>query len=273
VEIISSHSNSKIKQIRALRQRKERQQTGLFLVEGIRPVGEALESGAAVESLCYAPEKLHSDFALNLIEEASAHGVICLCVTAEVFDSLADKENPPGILAVVRQRQTELTALNPLNFPWGVALASPQDSGNVGTILRTIDAVGASGLLLLDSSVDPYHPNAVRASMGSLFWYPIAHATFEEFSGWVSQHGYHVSGTSAHGSQDYREVGAYQRPAILLLGSEREGLNPGQIAVCDRLVRLPMRGRTTSLNLAVAAGVMMYAMMESLEAQRNSISS
>ena len=273
MEIISSHSNSKIKQIRALRQRKERQQTGLFLVEGIRPVGEALESGAAVESLCYAPEKLHSDFALNLIEEASAHGVICLCVTAEVFDSLADKENPPGILAVVRQRQTELTALNPLNFPWGVALASPQDSGNVGTILRTIDAVGASGLLFLDSSVDPYHPNAVRASMGSLFWYPIVHATFEEFSGWVSQHGYHVSGTSAHGSQDYREVGAYQRPAILLLGSEREGLNPGQIAVCDRLVRLPMRGRVTSLNLAVAAGVMMYAMMESLEAQRNSISS
>jgi TrmH family RNA methyltransferase len=271
--MISSHSNPKIKQIRALRQRKERQQTGLFLVEGIRPVGEAFESGAAIESLCYAPELLHSDFAQKIIQDASMHGVACFAVTAQVFESLADKENPQGILAVVRQRQTELSSLTPLNFPWGVALISPQDPGNVGTILRTIDAVGASGLLLLDSNLDLYHPNLVRASMGTLFWYPMVNATFEEFSSWSSQLGYHVFGTSAHASLDYREVEAYQLPAVLLLGSEREGLAPAHIAACEQLVRLPMLGRATSLNLAVAAGVMMYAMMDSVSAQRKSMSS
>jgi TrmH family RNA methyltransferase len=273
VEMISSHSNLKIKQIRALRQRKERQKTGLFLVEGIHPVGEALESGAQIESLCYAPELLHSDFAQRIIQKASLQGVACLAVTAQVFESLADKENPQGILAVVRQCRMELVSINPNSFPWLVALVSPQDPGNVGTILRTIDAVSASGLLLLDSSLDVYHPNAVRASMGTLFWYPVVHATFDEFSRWSSEYGYHVYGTSAHASLDYREVGAYQFPAILLLGSERDGLAPSYIAACEQLVRLPMLGRASSLNLAVAAGVMMYKMLESMQAQRKNISS
>ncbi len=271
--MISSHSNSKIKQIRALRQRKERHRTGLFMVEGIHPVGEAFESGAAIESLCYAPELLRSDFALKMIQDASTQGVACYPVTAQVFEYLADKDNPQGILAVVHQRQTGLASLSPNNFSWGIASVSPQDPGNVGTILRTIDAVGASGLMLLDSNLDIYHPGVVRASMGTMFWHPVVNARFEDFSRWSSQHGYHIYGTSAHGNVDYHDVGAYQLPAILLLGSEREGLAPSHIAVCDQLVRLPMLGRASSLNLAVAAGVMMYAMMDDLQAQRKSISS
>src|SRR5690606_31870596 len=113
--------------------------------------------------------------------------------------------------------------LVPESFPWGVALVAPQDPGNVGSILRTIDAVGASGLLLLDSSVDLYHPGAVRASMGAIFWLPVVHATFDEFAAWSRRNGYHIFGTSAHGARDYREVTDYPRPCILLLGSEREG--------------------------------------------------
>ena len=145
-----------------------------------------------------------------------------------------------------------------------MALVAPQDPGNVGTILRTIDAVGASGLLILDSSVDPYHPGAVRASMGALFWYPVVRASFTDFAHWSSKQGYHVYGTSAHGRLDYREVKVYERPLILLMGSERDGLTSKQAAVCEEVVRMPMRGRETSLNLAVATGIMSYAILDKL---------
>ena len=266
--IISSRSNPKIKQIRALRGRKARQETGLFLVEGIRHVGEAVQAaaepqtGIQLESMCYAPDRLHSQFAQKLVSEQSARGLPCYAVTADVFDSLADKENPQGILAVVRQPEHRLEHLGPHNFSWGVALVSPQDPGNLGAILRTIDATGAGGLLLLESSADPYHPSAVRASMGALFWLPVVNTSFSEFEKWARGHAYHIYGTSAHGSLDYRQVESYGWPRILLMGSEREGLSPEQAAVCKQLIRLPMLGRASSLNLAVATGVFLYAMME-----------
>ena len=262
--LITSHANPKIKQARALRQRKAREASGLFLVEGIFHVGEALAAGAPIEYICYAPDLLASDFAHQLIERASASGVPCYATTAEVLASLAEKDNPQGLLAVVRQRRTVLTELNPTDFSWGVAVVAPQDPGNVGAILRTIDAVGADGLLLLDSSVDPHHPTAVRASMGTLFWHPVAVASFGEWARWAGQHGYHVYGTSAHASADYGSVARYERPLILLLGSEREGLSPEQTVACEQMIRLPMYGRVTSLNLAVAAGVLLYAIRERL---------
>jgi RNA methyltransferase, TrmH family len=262
MSLISSHSNVKIKQVRALRQRKARQETGLFLVEGIRHVGEAIEAKAPVEAIFYAPDLLDSPFARNLVEQQLQNGMPCYATTPEVFDTLADKENPQGILAVVRQVEQDLEDLTPTNFPWGVALVTPQDPGNLGTILRTVDAVGASGVLLLDSNLDSYHPSAVRASMGALFWYPVVSASFQAFIHWVKLHGYHVFGTSAHGTMDYRSVENYASPRILLMGSERLGLTAEQAGVCECLVRMPMRGRATSLNLSIAAGIMLYAMLE-----------
>jgi TrmH family RNA methyltransferase len=260
--LISSRSNPKIKRARALRGRKARRESGAFLVEGIRHVGEAVEAGAEIEALFYAPDLLDSDFAHSLIEELSRSGVSPQATTAEVFASLADKEHPQGILAIVRQPERRLEALNPANFPWGVALVAPQDPGNLGSILRTVDAVGASGLLLLEQGVDPYHPSAVRASMGALFWHPVVSASFAEFAAWARRNAYHVYGASAHATLGFREVEGYARPCILLMGSEREGLTQEQAAACERLVRLPMLGRATSLNLAVATGVMLYAMLE-----------
>lgn len=258
-DLITSPSNPRVKQVRALRQRKHRDESGLFIVEGIHPVGEAAAAGR-LAWLCYAPELLASLYARELVEREAARGVPCHAMSGEVFTSLADRENPAGLLAVARQHWHTLADLSPAGFPWGVALVSPQDPGNVGTILRTIDAVSASGLLLLDSSVDAHHPSAVRASMGTLLHLPLARASFSEFTAWARGHGYQVVGTSARGSVDYRSVPAYPRPAMLLLGSERAGLSAEQRAACDVLVRLPMHGRTSSLNLAVAAGVMLYAM-------------
>jgi len=283
---LTSPSNPMIKQIRALRKRQARDESGLFLVEGIRPVGEAIralfpattgrgegqganEGGASLAYLCYAPDRLTSDYARRLVREQEARGVRVYAVAGAVFESLADKENPQGIIAVVRRPNLSLDKLTPGSFPWGVALVSPQDPGNIGAILRTVDAVGASGLLLLDCaecstfrSADPYHPSAVRASMGALFWRPVVSAAFAEFAAWAQQHGYHIYGTSAHASTPYQQVSRYGRPAILLLGSERQGLTPEQAALCEELIGLPMHGHATSLNLAVAAGVMLYAMLE-----------
>lgn len=262
--LISSRNHPNIKLARALRTHKERGRRGLFLVEGIRHVGEAVEAVQAgsqyisVEYICYAPDLLTSEFALQLVEEQTQRGLPCYAVSEQVFVSIAAKENPQGIVAVVRPRRVGLGELNPQNFPWGIGLVSPQDPGNIGTILRTTDAVGAGGVLLLENSADPYHPASVRASMGALFWYPVVQASFEEFILWAREQGYAVYGSSAHGNMPYHCVSEYERPLILLLGSEREGLTSDQADQCRQVVRLPMYGRVTSLNLAVAAGILLY---------------
>jgi TrmH family RNA methyltransferase len=262
-ELITSTANPQIKLTRSLRQRKERDLTRQFLVEGILHVGEAVEAGWEIETILYAPELLISDFALGLIDRQSKRGVRCQPVSMQVFDALTEKENPQGIVAIVKQKTISLDTLSPLNFRFGAALVSPQDPGNVGTILRTLDAVGADGLLLLDGGVDPFHSSVIRASMGTLFWKPFVQASFEEFTAWSKRHGYRLVGTSAHGSVDYHDVKFDAgNPSVLVLGSEQKGLSPEQTSACDVLVRLPMRGRASSLNLAVAAGVLLYAMME-----------
>lgn len=270
---ITSRNNPKIKQTRLLRQRKYRQETGQFLVEGIHAVGQAVEAverastGLVIDSIYYTPELLTSEFALNLVETQSRLGVPCYSTTAEVFEHIADKENPQGILAVARLPKVHLAHISPQRFPWMVALVTPQDPGNIGTILRTIDAVGASGLILLDASADPYHPSSVRASMGSIFWHPVVQASFDEFVTWAKGWGYLIYGTSAKGNTDYRQVRRYDPPAILLLGSEQRGLSPEQMAACYKVLRLPMRGRMSSLNLAVAAGVLLYHMLENIQSE------
>ena len=262
---ITSRSNPNIKSARALRQRKYRESNALFLVEGIHHVGAAIEADAAVETVFYAPELLKSQFALEMIDQVSGHGIACYPTSPEVFASLASKENPQGILAVVHQPQVILADLNPENFSWGTACVSPQDPGNVGAILRTIDAVGASGLILIGEGVDAYHPTAVRASMGAIFRHPVVRVSLPEFIQWVKNHIYHVYGTSAQGEIDYLQVTGYEPPTILLMGSEQQGLTPEQAQICQTLIRLPMHGEATSLNLAVAAGVMLYAMLEKMK--------
>ncbi len=250
--LISSPGNSLIKQARALRQKKARNESGLFLVEGIHHVGEAVESGWDVQEILYASGVLTSPFAHDLI---SRFAFKPQPVTAQVMETLADKENPQGIVAIVRQKKSLLKDLKP--FKRGVALVAPQDPGNVGTILRTLDAVGADAFFLLDGGVELYHPTVVRASMGALFWKPIIQTGFDEFLAWVRAGGYQLIGTSAKADADYRTL-VPQTPWVLLLGNEQKGLSPAQSAACDATVSLAMRGRVSSLNLAVAAGVLLY---------------
>ena len=250
--LIASSSNPLIKQARAFHEKKARNESGLFLVEGIHHVGEAVEAGWDIESILYASGLLTSPFAHDLITRFSFKPQP---VTAQVMESLADKENPQGIIAIVHQRKTQLKDIKPVTR--AVALVSPQDPGNVGTILRTIDAVGADLLFLLDGGVELYHPTVVRASMGTLFWKPIVQTSFDEFQKWTRQGNYQLIGTSAKADVDYRTL-TPQTPWILLLGNEQKGLTKEQTAACDVTVSLPMHGRVSSLNLAVAAGVLLY---------------
>ncbi len=254
--VITSLSNPLIKQARALRQKKARVESGLFLVEGIHQVGEAVESGWDVESLLYAPELLTSKFAADLIARL---GEKPQPVSADVMESLADKENPQGIVGVIRQRQFAFSSLQSPKVC--VALVSPQDPGNVGTILRTMDAVGAGALFLLDGGVDMYHPTVIRSSMGAIFWKPVVSASFEEFLIWAREGKFQLIGTSAHADVDYRTL-VPNNPWILLLGNEQKGLSAGQTNACDVTVSLPMQGRVSSLNLAVAAGVLLYSLKQ-----------
>lgn len=259
--LIISLSNPLVKRVRSLRLRKARAETGLFLVEGIRHVGEAIEAGWDIDSILYAPDTLTSGFARDLISRVSSGpqpaSIVPLVqpVSVQVMESLADKDNPQGILAVVHQKQASLTDLKPIRR--GLAMLSPQDPGNVGTLLRTLDAVGADVLFLLDGGVDLYHPTSVRASMGALFWKPVVQTAFDEFAGWMRQRDYQLIGTSSHAGQNYLELKP-RIPWVLLLGSEQKGLSSTHIQACDVTVSLPMRGRVSSLNLAVAGSVLLY---------------
>jgi TrmH family RNA methyltransferase len=171
------------------------------------------------------------------------------------MESLADKDNPQGILALVRQKQTQMDELKSIKT--AAALVSPQDPGNVGTILRTLDAVGADALFLLDDGVELYHPTVVRASMGTIFWKKVIQTSFDEFVQWSRQGNCQLIGTSAHGDVEYHTF-VPKLPWILVLGSEQKGLSVEHMDACDVTVSLTMKGRASSLNLAVAAGVLLY---------------
>lgn len=257
MDLITSNSNALIKQARALRQKKARSETGMFLVEGIHHVGEVIEAGWDIETIIYAPDLLTSVFANDLLGRASH--LKLQPVSAQVMEVLADKENPQGILALVKVRNTNLQDLKPIQR--AVALVSPQDPGNVGTILRTMDAVKADVLFLLDGGVELHHPTAVRASMGTLFWIPVVQTSFEDFAAWSKQHQAQLIGTSAKASAEYRSF-VTQMPWVLVLGNEQKGLSPEQLKACDVTLSLPMQGRVSSLNLSVAAGVLLYQFLK-----------
>lgn len=250
--LITSMSNPLVKQVRALRQKKTRRESGLFLVEGIHHVGEVVEAGWDVVSVLYAPDTLTSKFAHDLISRLDLPPQP---VTPQVMESLADKDNPQGILAIVHQKQMRVNELERVNR--AVALVAPQDPGNVGTILRTMDAVGADALFLLDGGVELYHPSVVRSSMGTLFWKSVVQTSFEAFVRWGRDGNYQLIGTSAHGDVEYHTL-VPRAPWILVLGNEQKGLSREQMDACDVTVSMPMKGRVSSLNLSVAAGVLLY---------------
>lgn len=254
--VVSSKSNPAVKRIRGLNRRKTREAEGVFFVEGLRLVGEALATGARIEQVVVAPQVLRSRFGTELVERLCTSGVQLLEVTPDVFASLAGKDHPQGIGAVVHQRWGRLETLEPGPMGW-VALHEIQDPGNLGTILRTSDAAGTAGVILLGATTDPYDPTAVRASMGAVFSQAIARTDLATFLAWAQNRQLPVIATSDAALDDYESVN-YPLPLLLLMGSEQKGLPPEALAAADLAVRIPMAGRSDSLNLAVATGIVLF---------------
>ena len=255
--MITSKSNQAIKQYRKLLDRKERQQTGLALVEGVRIVIEAVSQGMDIDCLIVAPDLLTSPAGKEAVFQMEETGVTVIVVSAPVFQTLAQKDGPQGIAAVIRQRWETLDRLTLTPGALWVALDSVQDPGNLGTILRTLDAVGGAGVILLDHSTDPYSPTALRASMGAAFSQKLVKTTTSQFVEWKQNRDITVIGTSGDSNRDYHLI-EYPDPLVVLMGSERQGLKPEQMEICDSLVRIPMIGQSDSLNLSVATAVVLY---------------
>jgi len=255
--MITSFSNPIIKSIRKLAERKERQDSGLFIVEGLRIVAEALECQADIENLVVAPDLLTSEFGKGLVKTAAERQIPISEVTPEIFASLSQRDGPQVISAVIQQKWTNLVSVTPSGGQTWVALVAVQNPGNLGSIMRTAEAVGATGVILLDQSTDAFDPAAIKASMGAIFHITVAKATYEEFRYWTRQHALNVTGTSDKGSKDYFYE-KYPDPCILLMGSEREGLNKDYLGLCNQVVRIPMVGRSDSLNLAIATSIILY---------------
>ena len=242
--------------VRSLRERGARDRTGRFVVEGVRFLVSAVDAGAVVEGLVIAPGLFDSVVGSMLVRRLKAAGVPSLQVSAAQFLELSLETEPQGVAAVVRQRWTVLAAHDRRDALW-VAVDSVRSPGNLGTLMRTCDAVGARGLIRTSPSVDPYHPTAVRASMGALFTQRLVDADLPSLQTWNRFGELLIVGAAPDGERDFRGI-TYRRPVLLMLGSERRGLSEAQRAACDVLVRIPMTGTADSLNLAVAASVLLY---------------
>jgi len=257
VRQITAFSNPLIKQVRGLREKKNRRAEGLFLAEGLRIIAEARDSGMLPEVLAFSSQGAAHPLAAEIIVAAEAKGAEAIEVPNDLLSKMSGKDNPQMLLGAFRQPSTDLAAINRgASSLWLVAQAL-RDPGNIGTILRTGDAVAAGGLILIDDSADPFSVEAVRASMGAIFTQGVASARWDEFLPWLRSGPGQLVGTSLKTDTDYLDAD-YQQPCFLLIGNESQGLPAEYEAACDLLVKIPMAGRADSLNAAVAAAVMAF---------------
>ncbi|HEX8380967.1 MAG TPA: RNA methyltransferase [Allosphingosinicella sp.] len=253
---ITAFSNPLVKDVRALREKKGRRRQGMFLAEGLRILTEAREAGRLPAILFFAEGTRHPLLDGLIAEVEAAHGDV-VETNSDILHKLSGKENPQAVVAVYRSFDTRLERIDRSAAPLWIVAQALRDPGNLGTILRTGDAVGAGGLILVDECVDPFSVEAVRASMGALFTQNIAAATWPEFLAWLRGGEGQLIGTSLRADLDY-QAPSYERPAFLLVGNEAQGLPEAYEAECDLLVKMPMMGKADSLNAAVATAVMAY---------------
>jgi TrmH family RNA methyltransferase len=259
---ITSFSNDTVKRLRSLRDKKARREEGLFLAEGLRILAEARDSGRLPEIIAFSDKAPLHPLAAAIVAECEAAGGDVIVTSPDILSKMSGKDNPQAILGAFRQPDTSLAALDRTASPLWLVAQSLRDPGNIGTILRTGDATGAGGLILVDDSADPYSVEAVRASMGAIFTQGVATASWQEFLPWLRSGPGQLVGTSLNTTHDYLEP-SYDQPCFLLIGNESQGLPTDYETACDLLVKMPMLGRADSLNAAVAAAVMAFAVRAS----------
>jgi TrmH family RNA methyltransferase len=237
--------------------RRYRDRHGLFFVEGVRNFVQAVDYGFQLEALVYSERLLIKPLARKLVRRLKRAGVPYAPVSPEQFRSVSRTERASGVAAIVRQRTRKLEDITPRNSECWTALGHVRSPGNLGTLIRTSAATGATGFILIGDSIDPFDPVLVRATMGALFRQTIVRTSAEQLRRWVQLHRLQVIGASPDGAVEYDRL-RYRRPAVLILGDERAGLSDEQRSICHHIVRIPMADGNDSLNLSVAGSLLMY---------------
>jgi TrmH family RNA methyltransferase len=258
VKEVTSLANPLVKDIKALAQKKFRDQQNAFMAEGLKLVIDALDLGWQIRTLVFAKAGRGNAALEKVAARTVAAGGTVLEVSEKVLVAITRRDNPQMVVGVFSQKFLALKDIRADNGDVWVALDRVRDPGNLGTVIRTIDAVGAKGVILVGDTTDPFSVETVRATMGSIFAVPVARATTEAFLAWRGGFSGLVAGTHLKGAVDYRSVDFSRGPVLLMMGNEQQGLPESLAASCDRLLRIPQAGRADSLNLAVATGVMLF---------------
>jgi TrmH family RNA methyltransferase len=262
---ITGFSNPTVKFLRSLRDKKHRRREGKFLAEGLRLLTDAREAKRLPEMLVMATEREAHPLLDALEAEVAAAGGEVVEMDEALLAKVSGKDNPQAVCGVFAEPDTSLGWLDRSTAPLWLVAQALRDPGNLGTMLRTGDAVGAGGLILIDDCADPFSVEAVRASMGAVFTQGLARAPWSEFLAWLRAGEGQLVAASLRDAQDYRGA-PYRAPCFILVGNESRGLPAAYEDACDLRVTLPMRGRADSLNAAIAAAVLAYEVLATLEA-------
>lgn len=258
VKEVTSLANPIVKDIKALTVKKSREESGAFLAEGLKLVIDALELGWTIRTLVYAKSAKSKPLVEQVAAKTVASGGLVLEASEKVIASITRRDNPQMVVGVFDQRWRQLKDVKPKPGETWVALDRVRDPGNLGTIIRTADAAGASGVILVGETTDPFSLETVRATMGSVFAVPVVKATPEEFLAWKKKADVSVVATHLAGAVDYRTIDYKKKPVVILMGNEQSGLPDVLAKEADALARIPQAGRADSLNLAVATAVMLF---------------
>ncbi|WP_421990439.1 TrmH family RNA methyltransferase [Qipengyuania sp.] len=262
--VITGFSNPTVKSLRALREKKHRKAAGKFLAEGLRLLTDARECGHVPEMLVLADRRDPHPLLTRLEEAVEASGGEVIETTPDILAKITGKDNPQAVAGVFAEFDTSLAALDRSSADIWLVAQALRDPGNLGTMLRTGDAIGAGGLILIDDCADPFSVEAVRASMGALFTQGIARARWDEFETWLRREEGQLVAASLRDAQPYRGA-PYAAPCFVMVGNESRGLPEAYEMACDLRVTMPMKGRADSLNAAVAAAVLGYEVLHALD--------
>lgn len=260
---ITGFSNPTVKFLRSLREKKLRKREGRFLAEGLRLLTDARESGRLPEMLVMARGRDEHPLLAALEADVLAAGGEVIETEEEILSKITGKDNPQAVAGVFAEFDTRLAALDRGAAKIWLVAQALRDPGNLGTMLRTGDAVGAGGLILIDDCADPFSVEAVRASMGAIFTQALAQAPWDEFIGWLRAGDGQLVAASLRDALPYREA-PYAAPCFIMVGNESRGLPEEYEMACDLRVTMPMKGRADSLNAAVAAAVLGYEVLARL---------
>jgi TrmH family RNA methyltransferase len=261
---ITGFSNPTVKFLRSLREKKHRKAAGKFLAEGLRLLTDARDSGKLPEILVMASGRAPHPLLDALETDVLAAGGEVLEMDEDILAKVTGKDNPQAVAGVFAEYDTSLARIDRSTAKIWLVVQALRDPGNLGTMLRTGDAVGAGGLILLDDCADPFSVEAVRASMGAVFTQAIAQARWDEFLPWLRAGSGQLVAASLRDAQPYRQA-PYQAPCFLMVGNESRGLPEDYELACDLRVTMPMKGRADSLNAAVAGAVLAYEALAALD--------